>query len=48
LKPSRVFGRRWTRESRLAWELLILIGVLAGVIKSWRVWQNDPERRLAA
>jgi uncharacterized membrane protein len=27
---------------------LVLIGVTAGTIKSWRVWQNDPERRLAA
>lgn len=26
---------------------LVLIGVTAGTIKSWRVWQNDPERSIA-
>lgn len=26
---------------------LVLIGVTAGTIKSWRVWQNDPERNIA-
>jgi uncharacterized membrane protein len=26
---------------------LILIGVVAGAFKSWRVWQHDPERSIA-
>jgi len=28
--------------------LLVLIGVTAGAIESWRVWRNDPERRIAS
>jgi hypothetical protein len=80
LKPNRVVGLRlrWTRQSRLAWDLahrlmgrilffggliglvaapfvpmlatfagialVVLIGITSGTIKSWRVWQRDPER----